>query len=375
MPKMTRHLGVLAVATALATPVLAGAEPSERLVAASRLQEAGNHREAIALLEQIREIDPRNVQVLYGLALSLYSVGEYREAAHVGETLLAEEPNSPADLYIIVGGAYNRLRDWKKSEEITREGLDAWPDVPSLQLQHVISLEGLGRIEEAIVELERSIARSPYEASLWRAMGDALSATGAPGALVRRVRALADTRERPGPRKAGRRRALAGALQGGRRSVGVGRLGESGGEGARAARRLATRRVVGREPPTPGSSPTRWIPRCGWSRPSTDARRPICSGDRSSSTTSTRFEPRVTWKLWPTRCAARPGIRRWSAGARKTASSSRPSEAGRSAGPCTGRRTPRVPGTHSESSGLVDSATWPTKSRSRENVPAIRARS
>lgn len=181
MRKTTKHLGMIAIAAALLTPAFAADEPSERLVTASRLQEAGNHREAIALLEQIREIDPRNPQVLYGLALSLYSVGDYREAAHVGETLLAEQKDAPGDLYIIVGGAYNRLRDWKKSEAITSEGLNAWPDIPGLQLQHVISLEGLGRLDEAVAELERSLERSPYEPSLWRALGDALSATGAPG--------------------------------------------------------------------------------------------------------------------------------------------------------------------------------------------------
>lgn len=181
MSKTTRHLGVFVLAGALGASIFADTEPSERLVVASRLQEAGNHREAIELLEQIREIDPRNPQVLYGLSLSLYSVGEYREAAHVGQTLLAEQKDAPADLYVIVGGAYNRLRDWKKSEEITRQGLDAWPGVPSLELQHALSLEGLGRLDEAVAELTRSLQRSPYEASLWRALGDALSATGAPG--------------------------------------------------------------------------------------------------------------------------------------------------------------------------------------------------
>src|SRR5580765_516853 len=128
--------GLILITAALGAPAWADDGPSERLVAASRLQEAGNHREAIELLEQIREVDPRNPQVIYGLALSLYSVGDYREAAHVGETLLAEQKDAPGDLFVIVGGAYNRLRDWRKSEEVTREGLDAWPDLPGLQLQH-----------------------------------------------------------------------------------------------------------------------------------------------------------------------------------------------------------------------------------------------
>ena len=179
------------VTVALGAPVVADNEPSERLIAASRLQETGNHREAIALLEQMREIDPRNPQILYGLALSLYAVGDYHEAAHVGETLLAEVEDAPADLYLIVGGAYGRLRQWEKSEAIFSNGLAAWPDALTLRVQHALSLEGLGRLDEAVVELEGCLKRSPYEAALWRALGDALSATGAPGrAFAAYVRSL-----------------------------------------------------------------------------------------------------------------------------------------------------------------------------------------
>ena len=123
----TAALGAFLVANSCGLALRAEDAPSDRLLAASRLQESGNHQEAIALLEQIREIDPRNPQVIYGLALSLYAVGDYREAAHVGQTLLAEEKNAPADLYVIVGGAYARLASWEKSESIFRDGLAAWP--------------------------------------------------------------------------------------------------------------------------------------------------------------------------------------------------------------------------------------------------------
>lgn len=179
------------LATILGTPLHADDAPSDRLIAASRLQESGNHREAIALLEEIREVDPRNLQVLYGLALSLYSVGDYREAAHVGETLLAEQKNAPGDLYVIVGSAYGRLRSFEKSETILRNGLAAWPDSTELRVQHAMSLEGLGRLDEAVAELEGCLQRAPYDATLWRALGDALSATGAPGrAFAAYVRSL-----------------------------------------------------------------------------------------------------------------------------------------------------------------------------------------
>jgi tetratricopeptide (TPR) repeat protein len=188
---VSKLTGVVLLAAAVGAPIHAANEPSDRLIAAARLQETGNHREAIALLEQIREIDPRNPQVLYGLALSLYSVGDFREAAHVGETLLAEQKDAPADLYLIVGGAYGRLRQAAKSEAILSDGLAAWPDSPVLRVQHALSLEGLDRVDEAVVELEGCIKRSPYEPPLWRALGDALSATGAPGrAAAAYVRSL-----------------------------------------------------------------------------------------------------------------------------------------------------------------------------------------
>jgi len=183
--------GAFLLFAVLGPRLLADDTPSDRLLAASRLQEAGNHREAIALLEQIREIDPRNPQVLYGLALSLYSVGEHREAAYVGEILIGEQKDAHADLYLIVGSAYARLRAWDKSEKAFQRGLAAWPDSIPLRMQHAISLEGLGRLDEAVVELEGCLKRSPYEASLWRVFGDALSATGAPGrAFAAYVRSL-----------------------------------------------------------------------------------------------------------------------------------------------------------------------------------------
>jgi tetratricopeptide (TPR) repeat protein len=125
------------------------------------------------------------------LALSLYATGEYREAAHVGETLLAEQKKAPADLYVIVGGAYGRLGDWGKSEAVFTDGLAAWPESSMLRVQHALSLEGLDRLDEAVAELEGCLRRSPYDASLWRELGVALSATGAPGrAFAAYVRSL-----------------------------------------------------------------------------------------------------------------------------------------------------------------------------------------
>jgi len=185
--------GFAAILTVLVSSVVLRADdaPSARLLAAGQLQDAGDHRAAIELLEQIREIDPNNRQVLYGLALSLYAVGDYREAAHIGSTLLAEQPDAPADLHLIVGGAYGRQGEWDKAEATFREALVQWPDDQALAVQHAISMEALDRMDEAIAELEACLRHSPYDPPLWRALGDALSLTGAPGrAFAAYVRSL-----------------------------------------------------------------------------------------------------------------------------------------------------------------------------------------
>jgi tetratricopeptide (TPR) repeat protein len=190
-----RHAAIgfmtLVLVAAPARMLRADDAPSARLLAAGQLQESGDHLAAIELLEQIREIEPDNPQVLYGLAISNYAVGNYREAAHIGSTLLAEDGKAQSELHVIVGGAYSRLGDWTKSEEVFRLALTRWPENQTLSVQHAISMEALGRVDEAVAELEACLRRAPYDAALWRALGDALSVSGAPGrAFAAYVRSL-----------------------------------------------------------------------------------------------------------------------------------------------------------------------------------------
>jgi tetratricopeptide (TPR) repeat protein len=187
----TPRIAAAVLTAGLLTPATAGEVGSDRFLAAARLQDAGNHREAIEIFQQLREIDPRDPQVLYGLALSLYAIGDYRESTRVGADLLAAQERAPADLFVIIGTAHGRLREWETSEKILNAGLVLWPDSQALRIQHAISLEGLGRFDEAVVELESCLKSSPYEATLWRALGDALTTVGAPGrAFAAYVRSL-----------------------------------------------------------------------------------------------------------------------------------------------------------------------------------------
>ena len=191
MRGLTGRIAAAALAASCALSAFGQDVPSERLINAGRLQQAGNHADAIEIFRTLRAEDPSNRQVFYGLALSLYASGEYREATHVGAEILAAGERAPADLFVIVGTAHGQLREWETSEQILSAGLILWPDSAGLRIQHAISLEGLGRFDEAIVELELCLKRSPYEASLWRALGDALTTSGAPGrAFAAYVRSL-----------------------------------------------------------------------------------------------------------------------------------------------------------------------------------------
>ena len=192
MRRLTKGIAIVGLIACVGIPSMAQNQPpSDALVRAGELQARGNHLEAIEILRQLRADDPTNRQILYGLALSLYATGEFREATHVGAEILGAQERAPADLFVIVGTAHGRLREWETSERILSAGLMLWPDSDALRIQHAVSLEGLGRFDEAIAELESCLRRSPYEASLWRALGDALSTSGAPGrAFAAYVRSL-----------------------------------------------------------------------------------------------------------------------------------------------------------------------------------------
>jgi predicted Zn-dependent protease len=208
MRQAIRGCAAVLMVAILVVPLRADDAPSARLLAASRLQDAGDHKAAIELLEQMREIEPENQQVVYGLAVSLHAIGDYREAAHVGSTLLAEHKEAPADLHVIVGSSYGRLGDWEKAEATFRDALVVWPGHQALSVQHAISMEALGRVDEAVAELEACLRRDPYNPALWRALGDALSLVGAPGrafaAYVRSLTLEEDTRAKARPRASGR---------------------------------------------------------------------------------------------------------------------------------------------------------------------------
>ena len=128
---------------------------------------------------------------------------------------------------------------------------------------------------------------------------------GAPGrsfaAYVRSLTLESD----PTRAKAGRRRALAGAVQGAppeRSASDASEKAEAKGLALLAA--AQARRLVGRQRPTPRffayamDTSLRLVSALHGQHDE-----PICSGDRSSSTTSTRFGPPDTWKRWPTRSA------------------------------------------------------------------------
>ena len=191
MRVIAKTIAALGLTACIGSFAIAQDQPSDALVDAGQLQARGSHREAIDIFRQLLLADPNNRQILYGLALSLYATGEYREATHVGSQILAAQERAPADLFVIVGTAHGRLREWDTSERILSAGLMLWPDSDALRVQHAVSLEGLGRFDEAIAELEACLRTAPYEPALWRALGDALSTAGAPGrAFAAYVRSL-----------------------------------------------------------------------------------------------------------------------------------------------------------------------------------------
>jgi tetratricopeptide (TPR) repeat protein len=70
---------------------------------------------------------------------------------------------------------------WDKAEEILLLGQSVWPNDDALRFNRAINVFAQGRMNDAIVELERCIRQSPYRPEYWRALGDALNEGGAKG--------------------------------------------------------------------------------------------------------------------------------------------------------------------------------------------------
>src|SRR5688572_1360238 len=122
-------VGLIAVLTVLSSPA---ASRDDRMAQARSLHDAGDYAGAIAIYQDLQTQGHDDPVLSYELMYSTYLKGDHAEARRMGEVALKKKEPPLAEVYVILGSAYDSLGDHDKAEKTFRRGLDRHPEVALL---------------------------------------------------------------------------------------------------------------------------------------------------------------------------------------------------------------------------------------------------
>ena len=131
-------------------------ETLERLERAEQLKLNGNHREALAILEELLLEDPENAPALEEVADNELSLGQYARAEAAAKQAIALDSGSYTGQYI-VGFLRSRTEQWTLAVEHLRKANTLKPNNAEILRCLGWALFHAGQRAQGIVTLERSL--------------------------------------------------------------------------------------------------------------------------------------------------------------------------------------------------------------------------
>jgi tetratricopeptide (TPR) repeat protein len=167
--------------------------------------------EGVQLLESFLQNHPGDVEITLSLASLLQSNEQVREAADLLKALMEGAGSEDARVYFSLGSLYDKLGEWERSietmeallviepdhahalnylgytwaehgvnleeaERVVRRALELLPENGAIIDSLGWALYKQGRYEEALVEMERAVARLDKDPIIWEHLGDVLVA-------------------------------------------------------------------------------------------------------------------------------------------------------------------------------------------------------
>jgi len=131
------------------------------------LHDKGDFEGAIKKYDEALKIDKENFNALYEKSYSLVSMGKKKECANICKDLLKKFPDHPnlAAVYIQYGSVLDDMDKPKDALEVFDEGIKKYPDQYLLYFNKGLTLQKSGRIEEALLEYQHSLAIRPLHSS------------------------------------------------------------------------------------------------------------------------------------------------------------------------------------------------------------------
>ncbi len=144
----------------------------------SALNDMGNYSEALQAYDEALELNPEYVGAWRGRASALHGMGNYSQALQAYDKAIELDPSDGIALngkawLLYKRGQYNESAEYAaRAIEIQAEDLSATLDTEGM------ALAGLGKYEEALGYINRSLDLEPLNAIVWIHKGDLLKAMG-----------------------------------------------------------------------------------------------------------------------------------------------------------------------------------------------------
>jgi Flp pilus assembly protein TadD len=137
------------------------------------LARQGNLRDAIALWQQLTQIDPQGAATWNNLAIAHYKLGSYGDAIAAGQRAVALDPHH-AGYRVNLGAALKKLDELELAVQHYRQALTLERDRPDARRNLANALEKLGEVIEAETLLRGLLETDPTNAELHHAIGNVL---------------------------------------------------------------------------------------------------------------------------------------------------------------------------------------------------------
>ncbi|MDI6801968.1 MAG: tetratricopeptide repeat protein [Thermodesulfovibrionales bacterium] len=134
------------------------------------LTDMKRYDEAIEELKKIISTDPKNINVFVNMAFIYSRQGRHVDAAKVYEEILSFD-KSKSEIYGYLGNEYIQLKDYKKAENILKEGLGQFKDSEELHFNIAVLYEKTDRFDDMVYHLKHTIELNPKHADAMNYLG------------------------------------------------------------------------------------------------------------------------------------------------------------------------------------------------------------
>jgi Tfp pilus assembly protein PilF len=136
------------------------------------LYDKGEYPEAIRFYDQALSLDKDNLVGLSEKALTLLAQGNNKEAIDYCKKAIKKGLNNEAliSVYVTYGNALDALKKSKDALNIYDEGIKKFPNQNQIYFNKGITLSGLGKIEDAILCMQKAVQYNPRHGSSHNAL-------------------------------------------------------------------------------------------------------------------------------------------------------------------------------------------------------------